>query len=165
MSQHSTRCFRKRSRHRLLVTAPSIHENNFVLTSVWGRGEVGVGGGGEGGGEDRNRRRTEPEAAFYLLSCTINRNSRAGPELRVLPLPPAAKTRSDWEKAPPPTTLPSTPLPPSPPPASGAAFHSGGSMWSSGPAVAGFLRSEGPSQVILGDEALGGRPAQATTTF
>lgn len=28
-------------------------------------------------------------------------------------------------------------------------------MWSSGPAVTGFLRSEGPSQVILGDEALG----------
>lgn len=71
MYQHSTLCFRKHSRHRFLVTAPSIHENNFVLTSVWG--------GGRRGGEARNRRRTEPGAAFYLLSwsrCAQFRDQR-----------------------------------------------------------------------------------------
>lgn len=34
MYRHSTLCFRKHARHRLLVTAPSIHENNFLLTSA-----------------------------------------------------------------------------------------------------------------------------------
>lgn len=68
MYQHSTLCFRKHSRHRFLVTAPSIHENNFVLTSVWGGG---VGRGGGGLGEAINRRQILLATAFAYFTKLI----------------------------------------------------------------------------------------------
>lgn len=156
MSQHSTLCFRKHSRHRFLVTAPSIHENNFVLTSVWK-------GGRRGGGEARNRRRTKPEAAFFLFCFVLT--YFPDPESKPSGGPAAAaaaaarrprtasssagslseqsrterKMRSDWEK-----TAPS--LPPSLHLTLEQRQHSipEESMWSSSPAVTGFLRSESP---------------------
>lgn len=124
MYQHSTLCFRKHSRHRFLVTAPSIHENNFVLTSVWG--------GGQRGGEARNRRRTEPGAAFYLLSWSKS-DTRGGPApaaAALLALTPSSSSRSLSERSHTDKNAlrlgeNSDPLPP-PDSGAAAAFHSRG---------------------------------------
>lgn len=61
MYQHSTPCFRKHRRHRLLVTAPSIHENNLMLTSV--RRETR---------EDRNRRNSILWEGLLYLSLKLS---------------------------------------------------------------------------------------------
>lgn len=160
MSQHSTRCFRKRSRHRLLVTAPSIHENNFVLTSVWGRGGEGmvvvVGGRPEiDGGQSRRLLFTyfparprcahnQSEQQSRSRCCASSDTLRAQPQ----------KCARTERKQPPTPTPTNQPHPPST------------CLWSSIPfqrKVCGVVaqQSQGssgpsaPSQVILGDEALG----------
>lgn len=153
MSQHSTRCFRKRSRHRLLVTAPSIHENNFVLTSVWGRGGWGgVGGGVRGGGRpeiDGGQSRRLLFTYFAARSrCAHNQSEQQSRSRRCAPSAPREKTADTASPHHPSASLPST------------------CLWSSIPfqrKVCGVVvqQSQGssgpraPSQVILGDEALG----------
>lgn len=133
MFQHSTLCFRKHSRHRFLVTAPSIHENNFVLTSVWKGGRRGGGRPEIDAGQSRrplffvsltyfpDPDAPKPKPSGGPAAAAAARRPRTAPS-SAGSLSEQSRTerkmRSDWEK-----TAPSLPPPDS---GAAAAFHSRG---------------------------------------
>lgn len=131
MYQHSTLCFRKHSRHRFLVTAPSIHENNFVLTSVWKGGRRGGGKPEIDPGQSRRLLFT-----YFADPDARKSNARGGPAATAAalrPLRPSSSADSLSEQSHTDKNAlrlgENSDLPPSlPPPDSGAAaaFHSRG---------------------------------------
>lgn len=146
MYQHSTLCFRKHSRHRFLVTTPSIHENNFVLTSVWKGGRRGGEGRPEiDAGQSRRLLFTyfpDPDAR---KSKTRGGSGASGAALR--PLTPSSPGRQPLRAEPHRQKCAQTgrkQRPPSLHLTLEQRQHSipGESMWSSSPAVTGFLWSE-----------------------
>lgn len=146
MYQHSTLCFRKHSRHRFLVTAPSIHENNFVLTSVWK--------GGRRGGEPEIDAGQSRRLLFTYFPDPDARksNTRGGPAATAAalrPLTPSSSADSLSEQSHTDKNalrLGENSDPPSLHLTLEQRQHSipEESMWSSSPAVTGFLWSENP---------------------